>query len=198
MQDAPFTHALQPLSCYTPGMESLHNQGSVMEYRTHFIPLVRSYVHLIETAATVSDYALLARCAILLPQLYAWGRVLPDPTLPNTDDDEPPPVLTVTQPLFDRFGPHAFYHVVFDPLIDEDVMITHIADDLADIYHDMKRPLMRYDRGADDAQQLAIWEWRFTLRGHSGAHIVNVMRPIHVLINDHLPADVPDAVIASM
>ncbi len=163
-----------------------------MDYHAHFVPLVRAYVSVIETAATLTAYALLTECALLLPQLYAWGYRLPDIFLPELDDNQAP-ATEITRPLFARFGPYAHYRLVYDPIFDEEIVIGHIADDLADIYHDLKRPLNLYDRGEDNAQQLALWEWRFTLRGHSGNHIVNVLRPIHFLINTHMPPDFNDA-----
>ena len=162
-----------------------------MDYRTDFIPLVRDYVQVIETADTFSDYALLTRCAVLLPQLYIWGQLLPDITPPDSENNHRP-AAAVTQPLFHRFGRYGQYRLVYDPIFDTAIVIAQIADDLADIYHDMKPPLLLFDRDTDDAQQLAIWTWRFTLRGHSGDHIVNVLRPIHILINAHMPPDLPD------
>jgi len=159
-----------------------------MDYRTHFVPLVQAYITLIETAATRTDYALLLECVRLLPQLYAWGYRLPDISPPDLDDIQTETV-EMTRPLFARFGRYAHYRLVFDPLVDTDIVIAHIADDLADIYHDLKHPLIRFEQGENTAQQLAIWEWQFTLRGHSGTHIVNVLRPIHIMLNVHMDPD---------
>ena len=168
-------------------------KGSTMDYHSQFVPLVRAYANIIETAATLTAYTLLTECALLLPELYAWGYRLPDILPPDLDNNQVP-ATEITRPLFARFGPYARYRLVYDPIFDEEMVIAYIADDLADIYHDLKRPLIVFDRGEEKAQQLALWEWRFTLRGHSGDHIVNVLRPIHILINAHMPPDFTDAV----
>lgn len=83
-------------------------------------------------------------------------------------------------------GKYHFYHWVSDPISDEDTGGTSLADDLSDIYVDLKRSLLEYDSGD---KTNAIWQWKFDLRGHTGQHIVSALRPIHFLIYDHMDRD---------
>ena len=96
--------------------------------------------------------------------------------------------MTTLQPLFGRYDG---YFEVYDPYVEDEPVMSSLADDLADIYLDLARPLGAFDTGnvAD-----AVWSWRFNVRGHCGDHLVDALRAIHRLVNDHMPSDyVPDA-----
>jgi hypothetical protein len=78
------------------------------------------------------------------------------------------------------------YFEVYDPIYDQEALASSLSDDLADIYLDLARPLRQFDAGQHTD---AIWEWRFAVRGHCGDHIVDALRAIHRLVNDHLAPD---------
>ena len=83
-------------------------------------------------------------------------------------------------------GRHDSYFEVFDPYVDEPPVVGSLADDLADIYLDLARPLRLFDRGrvAD-----ATWEWVFSMRSHCGDHLVDALRATHRALNSHMPSD---------
>ncbi len=70
------------------------------------------------------------------------------------------------------------YAEVFDPLIfpPEAPVIGSLADDLADIYRDVVSGLRAYEQG-NVAE--AIWQWRFGLQFHWGAHATGAIRALH-------------------
>jgi hypothetical protein len=70
------------------------------------------------------------------------------------------------------------YWDVFAPLNEEDTesVFNSLADDLADIYRDLKRGLLLYNQGHIVE---AIWEWRFNFDIHWGTHLVGAQRAIH-------------------
>ena len=52
-----------------------------------------------------------------------------------------------------------------------------LADDLTDIYHDLKDGLDHMMAGAPQAD--VIWGWRFSFWSHWGEHEVNALRIVH-------------------
>jgi hypothetical protein len=74
--------------------------------------------------------------------------------------------------------PVDYYGEVFEPLVvpPEVPVVGSVSDDLADIYRDVVTGLRAYERG-DRAG--AVWEWRFGLTSHWGAHATGAIRVLH-------------------
>jgi hypothetical protein len=69
------------------------------------------------------------------------------------------------------------YWEIFEPTQpkpDEPVLAS-LADDLRDIYTDLKRGLDLFHKGHETA---AAWEWRFNFHAHWGRHLVSAQRAI--------------------
>jgi hypothetical protein len=86
-------------------------------------------------------------------------------------------------------GEYDQYAEVFDPVVDREFLLTHLSDDLADIFSDLAVPLRWWDRGNDSARTQALWQWKFNITGHCGDHLVDALRPIHRLVFDHMNRD---------
>ncbi len=80
--------------------------------------------------------------------------------------------------MFQKFGnlPLTTYWDVFNPLEETEPIINNLADDLADIYQDVKAGLLLFQ-----AQHFidAAWDWRFNFQIHWGHHLVGAQRAIH-------------------
>ena len=73
------------------------------------------------------------------------------------------------------------YWDVFNPLVEEVPVLNTPFDDLTDIYRDVKRGLLLYDRGQVVE---AVWEWRFNFEIHWGAHLMGAQRVIHAYFSN--------------
>jgi len=147
-----------------------------------FVALVREYVDVVNRAGTTPAHAFLRACALILPRIYATGLNLPD-VEPRNDDA----TLEVASPLARirrLLGRYDAYWEIFDPYVDGPPLPASLATDLADIYLDLATSLIAFDAGhtAD-----AVWQWRFNIQGHCGAHLVDALRAIHRAVNDHMP-----------
>jgi hypothetical protein len=145
----------------------------------HFVELVRQYVELIDSRRHISADVLLRQAGKLLPQIYASGLDLPD--CAPTSREAPPHVESPMTELAAIPGTRDVYAEVFHPIKDVEAIRTTLSVDLADIFIDLKGPLVDFDAGRVDD---AIWSWRFTLAGHCGDHIVDSMRAIHRHIHE--------------
>jgi uncharacterized protein DUF5063 len=85
--------------------------------------------------------------------------------------------------------PVGLYKEVYDPVgdlsEDEEPVVGDVADDLADIYRDVMRGLRAFDKGD---MNNALWEWRFNLAHHWGAHATAAIRVMHMWIQTNAPS----------
>lgn len=104
----------------------------------------------------------------LLAELYLQVIDLPEV---SADADAPEISQEQYQLVFKRFGalPFNYYSECFNPLVvpAEQPVTADLADDLADIWRDLKRGLALYESGDVEA---AAWEWRFRFSAHWGHH----------------------------
>jgi hypothetical protein len=64
----------------------------------------------------------------------------------------------------------------------QDAVMLPLADDLADIWRDLKPGLLALERGA--APNSVTWEWRFDFYSHWGRHATEALRAIHARLAD--------------
>ena len=153
--------------------------------RFQFMELVetaRQYCGLIDRAPANDDW-LMPLCH-LLPKLHAAVAVLHE-----EDGDAYPPELADMDDRFDlysdlhsRLGDKDLYWLEYDdpeqPHSGEEHRTGSLADDLTDIYFELRRGLSMLD--AADADEVArLWESGF--RHHWGQHLVDAERQLYNL-----------------
>lgn len=124
----------------------------------------------------------LADLASVLAELYSAGL-----QLPAVD-------LTTDEPLADAALSNEEWNALFRAMqaalgddryvtaVGSDPMATELrsgslADDLADIYRDVKEGLDLLNGGTPETD--VVWGWRFSLRSHWGGHAVEALRALH-------------------
>jgi hypothetical protein len=130
------------------------------------------------TRSEIRDYLQKA-----LPLLYVRGSVLPV----LTDDDQPMNEKYVTeehwQTVFNelrgKFGNQDEYWFVENDNPHNDLVKGSLADNLADIYQDMKDFVILYQKPIRDAKEAAVWEIQQLFRSHWGFSVVNVLKVLH-------------------
>jgi hypothetical protein len=73
------------------------------------------------------------------------------------------------------------YWDVFNPLEETEPIFNSLADDLADIYRDVKAGLSLFD---EQHCAEAAWEWRFNFQIHWGQHLVGAQRALHEYLSE--------------
>jgi hypothetical protein len=76
-----------------------------------------------------------------------------------------------------RSFPFQYYWEIFHPITEtpEEPVCGDIADDLGDIYFDVKAGLLVYPTSV----QAAIWQWRMTFGFHWGKHATSALRALY-------------------
>jgi hypothetical protein len=154
------------------------------EIRT-FVNAVSEFINLIEGIEKISAYELLFQSATILSNVYSLGMLLPDVD-PSTDEPERYRGTPMMDPILKKIGRYDSYSEIFDPVHEDEIVVGSLSDDLADIFADLKGPMISYESGekAD-----AIWQWKFNIKTHCGDHLVDSLRVMHRLVNDHMDPD---------
>lgn len=154
------------------------------------VETARQYCHLIDRMTSSTDW--LAPLFKILPRLHAGivalrasaaGRVPPEPA--DFDDR-----FDLFSQLRTRLGERDTYWLEFDdpawPSEDAEHRTGSLADDLTDIYFELKRGLNMLDADAAGPDRVAhLWELGF--RRHWGQHLVDAERHLYALrVNDQL------------
>jgi len=85
------------------------------------------------------------------------------------------------QALKVKLGGWNLYIDVFDPTRDTEAIHGSLADDIADIYRDIKEGLDHPDPTLA-TQHHIIWKWRLLYYSHWGQHAMGALRTIHWLL----------------
>lgn len=144
-----------------------------------FVERARIYCNLIESAW---PYDLMERCRRLaqaLAAVYLAGFFLPD-VEPSRERAESLRVQVPGQ--WPGMGRFEHYWLIYNPYERNDVVGNSLSDDLLDIYKDLRRGMMIYDRGTEDSVIDAIWTWRFDFLTHWGMHATNALKVLHWIL----------------
>lgn len=121
----------------------------------------------VEGRAAICSLVRLYSCALDLPDIFGEEEAdrIPDANY---------------RQVFNRFGvlPFNYYSKQFNPLLvpGENPCIADLADDMADIWRDLKPGLKQFDAGLVEA---AVWEWRNSFQGHWGHHAASAIFALH-------------------
>lgn len=86
--------------------------------------------------------------------------------------------------LKEKLGEWDLYRQVFDPTQDAEAIHGSLADDLADIYRDLKEGVVLKETYRTWPQDL-IWEWRLAFYSHWGKHAMDALLAIHFRLQNN-------------
>jgi Domain of unknown function (DUF5063) len=169
---------------------------------TQFGAVARRYCALVDSSVELEKDQFLLQMYRVLPDLLVEAVRLPDtdPWKRNEEedgsDDFPAKDASAEMSheewsalynlLKEKLGQDDFYWTVFDPTSeDNEVIRGTLADDLADVYRDVKESLLLVDKNAMTAE-LAIWNWRLLFYSHWGDHAISALRAIHNLLDEKI------------
>lgn len=105
-----------------------------------------------------------------------FRRAIDLPRVDDFDGEAPEIPQDEYQRIYRRFGalPFNYYSECFDPLVvpAEKPVTADLADDLADIWRDVKTGLLLFRAGNRAA---AAWQWRFLFDVHWGRHATSAL-----------------------
>lgn len=138
-----------------------------------------------ERASEISGGELLRIFQRLLPFLYIKASLLPS-LEPFFEDSNAKTVresdwASIRDVLKERFGSADAYLEAYDAKLKEadGPVVGSIAEDMADIYQDLKNFLVNYRTGTNEVMNDAIWECRMNFENYWGQRLTDSLRAIH-------------------
>lgn len=152
-----------------------------------FVAIANAFTQFIEQPDEQKLTGYVDRAHKLLPELYFRATQLPKVNAEYEEFNQ----RFVTEEDYDfhrdrlmkKFGQYDTFEEVFDPnrLEAEDYVGESIAENLADIYQDIKDFVLLYQVGSNEVMYEAIWELRQSFENYWGQKLVNTLRAIHQL-----------------
>ena len=163
------------------------------EIASRFAGIVNRFCSVVDSASGMERADLLLQIYRILPKLVDEAIGLPDIEL--SDYDEPiegggrvARRANVRQSLQqwdqlysllkEKLGDWDRYSQVFDPTEDKEAIPGSLADDIADIYGDLKEGLVRSETQQAQPEDI-IWSWRLLFYSHWGKHAIDALLAIH-------------------
>ena len=154
-----------------------------------FTAVANEYCRFLEEASSVEGRNLLMVLQRLLPLLYMKSLYLPDIESRIEEENEKYVREEDWQMLNDmlrtKFGAaNDYVDINHDTESTEELVYGNLAENLADIYQDIKDFLMVYRAGINELMNDALWECKETFRMYWGQTLVNTIRAVHYAVID--------------
>jgi len=157
-------------------------------HAVEFVAVANEYCKYAEHVSEFKGKELLKILQRLLPLLYLKASFIPDLTPVFEDGNEKFVTESDWYRVHDafrmKFGTADDYLEVFDDQINEmdGPVVSSLAENMADIYQDMKDFLLLYQTGTKEVMNDALWECRNNFENFWGQKLVNALRAIHKFI----------------
>lgn len=154
-----------------------------------FLNSARNFCSFIETenSSTENEFLLFTQNHLLT--LYSTARLIPSVILKsdkNFEVDIPSDELKQLLQFIANRLPFSSYWAVLNPLDNENLAEAgtgDLVDDLSDTYANLKEALIIFDKDDIDAQENAIWKFKFDFDNHWGEHCIEALNVIHHYLN---------------
>lgn len=153
-----------------------------------FVAAANEFCKYQEHAAEIKGDEMLKILQRILPFLYLKASLLPSLD-PFFDDGNEKFVaesdwFRIHDTLKEKFGTANDYLEVFDEKINETdgPVVSSLAENMADIYQDLKDFLLLYQTGTREVMNDALWECRMNFENYWGQKLTNSLRAIHKFI----------------
>jgi hypothetical protein len=174
------------------GLNSLVYSKNVIE----LITVANEFCSFLERSDEMESADFLSRLQKMLPLLYLKASLLPK--FEFEADDELEKYVTeveynlIQQKILVHTGAGDDYQEVFmqGMQFSESALTSSIAENVADVYQDMKDLVMSFRTMNDEVMEQALWESQNNFAQIWGQKLVNCLRAVHNLIYSENIADV--------
>ncbi len=166
------------------GLNSLVYSKNVIE----LITVANEFCSFLERSDEMESFDFLGRLQKILPLLYLKASLLP--AFEFESEEEPEKFVTaldyslIEQKVLRHTRAGDDYQEVFVPgmQFSESALTSSIAENVADIYQDMKDLVMSFRTMNEEVMEQAVWESRNNFEQFWGQKLVNCLRAVHNLI----------------
>lgn len=157
------------------------------------------FCSVVDSASSSNRTELLSKLYRILPVLISEAISLPDASLDYGGPQETAGCgLRIGAPgehewrklynfLKEKLGDWDLYHQVFDPTKDSEAICGTLADDIADIYRDLRKGLAFREKRSGQPDVDAVWTWHLLFYSHWGKHAMDALLTIHFRLQNTVP-----------
>lgn len=165
-----------------------------------FGPIAQQYSSLVDSRSALDKSEFLVQVYRMLPELIGEASRLPLVRFGDDENEEQEATISkiraetemkqqewgqLYDSLKEKLWDWDLYWMVFDPRTDKEAIHGSLADDIADIYRELKDGIgLKETNNVPDCE--IIFEWRFGFTSQWGQHAVNALRTIHFLLQGTL------------
>lgn len=162
---------------------------------TEMLTVANEYCHFIEKAHQYEEKDILNYLQKILPLLYLKGSLLPsvEVTMPEANERfvTAETYEIIYNEVMNKFKPNdSFWDVDHAELKDITPEKISLADQLTDIYQDLKDFILLYAKGTKAAQENAVHDCKHFFEIHWGYRLVQALKYIHHMLNADAKAKV--------
>ncbi len=153
-----------------------------------FVAVANEYCKYAERASELKGMELLQILQRILPLMYLKASLLPSPEPVFEAGNEKfiteADWFRIHDTLKHKFGTANDYLEIFDDKFNESEIPvpSSLAENMADMYQDIKDFLLLYQTGTEEVMNDAIWECKLNFESIWGQKLVNSMKAIHKFI----------------
>ena len=152
-----------------------------------FVTVANEYCAFVELNAKLIRSEFIDKAQKLFPLLYLKASMLPE--IDDEEADSPEKYLSevdynfLLNKISEKLGQFDSYQEVFDEgmQFSEAAIDASIAENICDIYQDLKDFLMSYRIGTTEMMIDALWECQNNFKDYWGQKLVNGLRALHHL-----------------
>jgi hypothetical protein len=180
--------------------QSMNIQDDNSAVVNRFRLIAQRFCSLVDSAVTLERTEFLVQVYRTLPELIGEAMRLPAEEFGDDEDDEQETSMyqsraeigmkheewsRLYRALKEKLGDWNLYWKVFNPTKDNEAIHGSLADDIADIYRDLKNGINLKESDKVLPQDI-IFEWRFGFYSHWGMHAIDALRTLHFLLEETL------------
>jgi hypothetical protein len=160
------------------------------ELADRFGDIAERFCALVDSSKNFNRNEFASQTYRILPKLIDQAIGLPD--VESSDNDEPKGKNVrqraeewdwLYNSLKEKFGEWDIYRQVFDPTRDTEAIHGSLADDITDIYRDLKEGVVLKETGRSAPEDF-IWIWRLGFYSHWGKHAIDALLAIHIQLQN--------------
>ena len=153
-----------------------------------FVTVANEYCSFVENNASFSQRQFVEKAQKIFSLLYLKASMLPD--IDDENAETPDKYVTevdynfLLESISSKLGEHDGYLEVFDPNMQfsDAPLESSIAENICDIYQDLKDFIFAFRIGTVEIMTDALWECQNNFKEFWGQKLVNGLRAIHALI----------------
>jgi hypothetical protein len=152
-----------------------------IELMQRFRAGVTKFIEAVDSAPHLETEVFLTNVGHSMAELYSIALSLPAVGPETTDTDESPFKTDkwdeLHRSLREKIGPLDTYWTIFDFTEKQEPVQGSLAEDISEIYFDLKQSLHLEEIGVPKSD--VLFDWRLDFRSHWGRHLLGALTAIH-------------------